>query len=66
MTSRAEFVASQGLRAILAALPAGAVIEESPRFREFQSALEVFLGLRSICGFSFHQTTTRWPRSIVG
>ena len=43
MASRSEIVVSQCLRSILAILPEGANIEDSPAFRRLQTALEFFL-----------------------
>jgi hypothetical protein len=43
MTSKAETIASQCLRPVLAPLPTGASVQHSERFLEFQSALEFFL-----------------------
>ena len=43
MKSKAEIVASQALRAVLAPLATGASIEASQNLREFESALEYFL-----------------------
>jgi hypothetical protein len=43
MTSKAEKIASRCLRAILAPISAGAAIEDSDDFSDFQSAMEYFI-----------------------